>query len=208
MLTSPSAYDALKLAKDSLIGGVHKVIPHQNRVGHEVARVLYDASFNVSSIERKVRSGLEAIDWQFITTETTYETDEGRPLKCFDITPIRLRQVKRVYHATTRAKIDLILSEGLLPSNDKRSTTGWPDTEGRIHACEKLTCHEGENECAEWWMQKLSEKVNQSIVDWGILEINLAGFTSARTHQDMHSASGIIIDRIERVPQARIKRVR
>jgi hypothetical protein len=47
--------------------------------------------------------------------------------------------------------------EGLLPSNKSRRATKFPDTEGCIHVCEKLT-HDGvENDSAQWWMETLSK---------------------------------------------------
>ena len=36
--------------------------------------------------------------------------------------------------------------------------------------------------------------------NWGILSIDVARLLHARVYQDMHSQSGLVIDRIERIP--------
>jgi hypothetical protein len=72
--------------------------------------------------------------------------------------------------------------------------------EGVIHLCDKLT-HEGnENDSAEWCRKTLSESNNFNDPNWGIVRIDMTGLpATARVYQDMHSYSGVIVDRIDRI---------
>jgi len=99
------------------------------------------------------------------------------------------------YHATRACVIPVILTEGLLPSNAERRATTFPDTEGVVHACAKLTHAEGENDSAEW-RQELSRKNRFNDPHWGIVRIDLAGLSGAKVHQDLHSQSGLVINRV------------
>jgi hypothetical protein len=118
--------------------------------------------------------------------------------------PILPKTLKVGYHATRACLIPRICGEngeGLLPSNAERRATPFPDTDGCIHVCEKLS-HEGDqDDSAEWWRTTLSKKNNFDDPNWGIVRIDMTQLPcGARVYQDMHSASGVIVDRIERIP--------
>ena len=42
---------------------------------------------------------------------------------------------------------------------------------------------------------------------WGIVRIDLAVLPGARVHQDMHSQSGLIIDRMDHIPPHLVEQV-
>jgi hypothetical protein len=115
------------------------------------------------------------------------------------------------YHTTRASLIPNICGEngeGLLPSNAERRATNFPDTDSVIHVCAKLS-HEGdENDSAEWWRATLSKKNRFGDPNWGIVQIDMTGLPpGARVYQDMHSASGVIVDRIDRIPGKLIREV-
>jgi hypothetical protein len=88
----------------------------------------------------------------------------------------------------------------LKPSNEERRATTFPDTEGVIHICAKLR-EVGGKDSAEWWRDELSKKNRFGNPNWGILQIDMAGLPAeARIYQDMHSVSGVIVDRIDKIP--------
>ena len=125
-------------------------------------------------------------------------------LLSFGLAPVLPKVLKVAYHATRACLIPRICGakgEGLFPSNAMRQATHFPDTEGVIHVCEKLT-HEGvENDSAEWWMKTLSQKNRFDDPIWGIVRIDMTRLPrGARVYQDMHSTSGVIVDRIDRIP--------
>ncbi len=164
--------------------------------GRPIYRIEYAPDFNIAGIKRHIREELDNIGWLFLTVSDLH------PI--FGMSPILPRMLQVGYHATRASLIPRICGrngEGLLPSNADRAATDFPDTENVIHVCEKLT-HEGnENDSAEWWMKTLSERNIVGDPHWGIVRIDMTGLpTTARIYQDMHSASGVIVDRIDRIP--------
>jgi hypothetical protein len=171
--------------------------------GRHFLRVGYSPDFDLAGVQQRVREKLDGIAWLFLTTGQSIEFD-GQTLPTFGMAPILPRTVAVGYHATRACLITKICGEhgeGLLPSNAERRATHFPDTDGVIHVCEMLS-HEGEkNDSAEWWMTTLSKKNNFNDPEWGIVRIDMTGLpATARFYQDMHSASGVIVDRIDRIP--------
>jgi hypothetical protein len=174
---------------------------------HHLIRVAYHKDLDLAAVEPQLRRALDAIEWQFVTTGESLELRDGL-FPSFGIAPIIRQTVAVAYHATRVCVIPLILNHGLLPSNSERSATAFPDTEGVIHVCEKLTCEPGENDSAEWWMEHLGKKNRHNDSHWGILQIDMARLENARVYQDMHSASGLVVDKVERIPMTLITVVR
>jgi hypothetical protein len=178
--------------------------------GHHFLRVGYSPDFDLVGVERRVREELDGIGWLFLTTGQSVEY-KGQTLPTFGMAPVLRRRLTVGYHATRACLIPKICGEhgaGLLPSNAERRATHFPDTDGVIHVCEKLA-HEGnENDSAEWWKMTLSKKNNFDDPNWGIVRIDMTGLPpTARIYQDMHSASGVMVDRIDRIPGALIREV-
>jgi hypothetical protein len=175
--------------------------------GHHLFWIAYEKDFDLAAVEPQLRGALDAIEWQFVTTgESLKLRDELFP--SFGIAPIIRKTVVVAYHATRVCVIPLVLHQGLLPSNRQRSATGYPDTEGVIHVCEKVTCRAGENDSAEWWMEHLSQRNRFDDSNWGIVQIDMGRLTSARVYQDMHSTSGLVVDKVDRIPSELITVVR
>jgi hypothetical protein len=187
-------------AVDAVLGKVVQCRLTGQFKGHHILHIGHPADFDLSAVEPRLRQELDAIGWQFVTTGTRLELRDASEIPSFGVAPILLRDVPVAYHATRACAIPLILKEGLLPSSADRRATTFPDTEGVIHACAKLTHAEGENDSAEWWRQELSKKNRFIDPHWGIVQIDLAGLSGARVHQDIHSQSGLIIDKIDRIP--------
>ena len=175
---------------------------------HHFWRFGYTNDFDLSRVEKHIRADLDRIGWLFLTTGESVEKRNGETLPTFGAAPILPRTLTVGYHATRACVIPRILDEGLLPSNAERQTTDYPDTEGVIHVCAKLK-HEGsENDSAEWWRDELAKKNRFNDPDWGILHIDMARLpATARTYQDMHSQTGVIVDRIDRIPAKLITEV-
>jgi hypothetical protein len=58
-------------------------------------------------------------------------------------------------------------------------------------------------------MTTLREKNRFNDPDWGIVEIDMTHLPpGARVYQDIHSVSGMIVDKIERIPGELIREVR
>ncbi len=188
---------AHRLLGDNLRHNEHDVFK-----GHHYWRVGYLPDFNIQAVEMQVRRELDEIEWLFVTTGRTIDY-RGQILSTFGMAPILPKTLTVGYHATRACLIPRICGahgEGLLPSNVARRATHFPDTEGVIHICEKLA-HEGtENDSAQWWMLNLSKRNRFNDPDWGIVEIDMAQLPpAARVYQDMHSASGVIVDRIDKI---------
>jgi hypothetical protein len=167
--------------------------------GHHFWHFGYLPDFDLTGVERLIRKELDEIDWLFITTGLTIEY-KHQTLSTFGIAPILPMTLTVGYHATRICLIPRILEEGLLPSNAERRATHYPDTEGVIHVWEKLTKKGDENDSAEWWMGELSKKNKFDDPNWGIVRIDMSRLpATARTYQDMHSFSGVIVDRVERI---------
>ncbi len=178
--------------------------------GHRFLQVGYSPDFDLAGIDNRIREELDGIEWVFLTTGQSIEY-EGQTLPTFGMASILRRTLEVGYHATRTCLIPKICGErgeGLLPSNAERRATRFPDTEGVIHVCEKLSHAGDENDSAEWWRMTLSKNNRFNDPDWGIVRIDMTGLpATARVYQDMHSASGVIVDRIERIPGKLIREV-
>ena len=178
-----------------------------NSLGHHYWTFDYEPAFDLASIEDEIRRKLDEIEWQFVTISHKVVDGADRKFKWFGIAPILSKSVDASYHATRLRTIPLILEHGLLPSNKERQASAFPDTEGVIHVCETLGDDAGhEKGSAVWWAHTLSEKNCLKATDYGIVRIDMKGLV-ARVYQDMHSTSGLIVDRIDRIPTERIVRV-
>lgn len=178
--------------------------------GRHIWRIGFAPGFDLAGVEAQIRKELDGIGWLFLTTGQSIDYS-GPTLPTFGMAPILPRTLEVGYHATRACLIPKICGghgEGLLPSNAERRATHFPDTDSVIHVCEKLS-HEGDqNDSAEWWMTTLSKKNNFNDPDWGIVRIDMTGLpATARVYQDMHSASGVIVDRIVRIPGRLIRAV-
>jgi hypothetical protein len=171
--------------------------------GHNFLRISYSPDFDLAGVEKRIREELDGIEWLFLTTGQSIQNN-GQTLPTFGMAPMLPRKLEVGYHATRACLVPKICGEqgeGLLPSNAERRATHFPDTNGVIHVCERLS-HKGEqNDSAQWWMMTLSKRNNFNDSNWSILRIDMTQLpATARVYQDMHSASGVIVDRIERIP--------
>jgi hypothetical protein len=171
--------------------------------GHHFWRIGFTPGFDLAGVEEQIRQELDRIEWLFLTTGQSI-LHKGQALPTFGMAPILPRILEVGYHATRACLISKICGEngeGLLPSNAERRATDFPDTDGVIHACEKLA-HEGDqNDSAEWWRTTLSKNNKSNDPNWGIVRIDMTRLPrGARVYQDMHSTSGVIVDRIDRIP--------
>src|SRR5262249_39435943 len=121
--------------------------------GHHFWRIGFAPGFDLVGVEAQICKELDGIGWLFLTTGQSVEY-KGQTLPTFGIAPILPRALEIGYHATRVCLIPKICGEngeGLLPSNAERRATHFPDTNGVIHVCERLS-HEGDqNDSAEWW---------------------------------------------------------
>jgi hypothetical protein len=103
------------------------------------------------------------------------------------------------YHATETRIATECKAKGLKPS---RGDNGYANTEGKLYLCERL---EGHYESAEAWVRLLSERKGVSVADYSILEVNLLNCVEgdARVYYDLHSTSGIVVDKFQALPVAR-----
>jgi hypothetical protein len=204
--TQYPAGEALRVVSD-LLGG-HVRYHNRDRIErhrHHFWRIGYAPEFDLAGVKKQLRQKLDELDWQFITTGRVIY--KGEELPTFGIAPILPIKVAVGYHATRACKIGQIEKEGLKPSNEERRATDYPDTEGVIHICAKLE-EVGGKDSAEWWREELSKKNRFGDTNWGILRIEMSSLPAeARVYQDMHSASGIIVDRIETIPGNLISKV-
>jgi hypothetical protein len=178
--------------------------------GQHVLLMDFVPEFDPAAVEKQIRKELDEIDWQFVTTGGGCKF-RGQTLLTFGIAPILPKKLTIGYHATRISVIRKVCDngEGLLLSNAERRATHLPDTEGVIHICEKLTHDGDENDSAEWWMETLSQKNNFNDPNYGIVQIDMTRLPyGARVYQDMHSASGVIVDKIDRIPAELIVRIK
>lgn len=189
--------DALGIVRD-LLGGAYKESCTGFMKGHHVSFVTYVQGFNLGAVERELRERLDGVGWLYVSTGDIEK--KGQIEAAFAIAPILPIKVAVGYHATRTCKIGQIKDEGLKPSNEERRATNFPDTEGVIHVCAKLK-EDGGKDSAEWWREELSKKNRFGDPNWSILRIDMSGLpVEARVYQDMHSASGIIVDMIDQIP--------
>ena len=171
---------------------------------HDVSFIHYLREFDLKAVEQELRRRLDEIGWLYLSPSVVKpEQIEW----AFSIAPIQPKKLKFGYHATRVCLIEQIREEGLKPSNEERRATNFPDTEGVVHVCAKLR-EDGGKDSAEWWREELSKKNRFGDPNWGILGIDLSGLPAeARSYQDMHSASGIVVDRIGKIPGKLISEV-
>src|SRR5207237_3248451 len=126
--------------------------------GHDIWRIGYSPTFHLGAVEQQLRKELDGAEWTFVTIGQSIEW-EGRLIPTFGMAPILPRSLAVAYHATRACVIDRICNGGedLLPSNAQRRATKFPDTDGVIHVCAKLTHSDDDNDRAEWWRATLSE---------------------------------------------------
>jgi hypothetical protein len=145
---------------------------------------------------------LAAIDFQFVTigSKAKWGSDTYGYFPIFGVAPITPVEVAIAYHATETSRLPKIMAEGLKVGNPDLCHTGFPDTLGKIHLCRTL---EGEFESAARWIVEVAKKVGNNPRGYSVLEVDVRLVSGARTHQDVHSHSGIIVDRVDRiVPEA------
>jgi hypothetical protein len=106
---------------------------------HPVWRVGYRPGFDLHSIKATLCERLDAIGCQLVTTNEQSIETEPEPLCYFAVAPLIPEVATTVFHATPARLVPLILREGLLPSDNSRSLTKYPDTSGKIHASLTLT---------------------------------------------------------------------
>jgi hypothetical protein len=119
----------------------------------------------------------------------------GSSLNVYGLAPLEAIEPRPpvVYHAT-ETKIAQEL-DSLRPSD---GSSGFPDTEGKIHVCATLA---GNNTSAAHWVQLLASAKGLNVADYSILQASLANLpASARVYRDLHSESGIVIDRVALIP--------
>ena len=109
-----------------------------NSKGHHYWTFDYEPAFDLCEIEREIRRRLDEIEWQFVTISNAVLENGNRKWKWFGIAPILPQSVDVGFHVTRLIAIARILNEGLLPSNQERRATTFPDTERVIHVCRTL----------------------------------------------------------------------
>ena len=166
----------------ALLGGNIKERRMSRFKGHHMISIGYSPSLDLAAVQWELRRKLDGVGWQFVTTGRSVKLKDGQMVPSFGIAPIVPLAVPVAYHATRACVIERVvdLHQGLLPSNEGRRATTFPDTEGVIHACAKLHSNQGENDSADWWMQHLSRNniFNDSL--WGIVRIEMTGLTEGR----------------------------
>jgi hypothetical protein len=207
--TAHPPHDAIDIAA-RLLGSTPLLTQGGTFKNHHVWRIGYAPDFDIAGVEQQIRRELDEIGWLFVTTGGRGEK-KGETVLLFALAPILPKTVTVGYHATRACLIPRICGEdgeGLLPSNAERQATNFPDTAGVIHVCEKLTHNGDENDSAEWWRVTLSQKNRFNDPNWGIVRIDMTQLPAgARVYQDMHSASGVVVDRINRIPGRLISEV-
>ena len=192
-------HEAIKIAQHHLGKALraHQSAVYQN---HHFLCIGDAPDFNLAAVAAKIRNDLDGIEWLFVTTDEGIKEYKGEDLLSFGAAPILPKKLTDGYHAVCACVIPRILEEGLLPSNAERRATNHPDTEGVIHVCAKLK-HEGnDDDNAEWWMNTLAKENRFGDTNYGIVRIDMARLPAARVYQDMQSFSGVIVDRIDRIP--------
>jgi hypothetical protein len=174
--------------------------------GHHILCVVTQLGCAIGSHEGSLRKSLDALSWQFVTTGSRWHhlLPRERQHDCFGLAAVEPLEPLVVYHATERERWPRILEKGLLPSNPTIATSGFPDTEGRIHVCAH---HDNGREGATYWVTLLSERRKRKDDDYIIIEVDLHRVPGARVYQDVHSTSGLVVDRIESIPAAALRLV-
>jgi hypothetical protein len=164
---------------------------------HPVWHFGHPVTFDVVPFITILRRRLDLLGWQFVTTGGCSPDGE---LRYFGAAPMLIVPVpkKIVYHTTQLWKFPCIFCEGLLPGNEERSSTKYPDTEGKIHVSLK-PCKDLElGDQADFW--KRTFETDNPDDECGIFEVNLMDLPpEARIYRDTHSAWGVVIDRVEQI---------
>jgi hypothetical protein len=170
--------------------------------GHPVWVVDHPTCFDTSLVMPLLRTQLDEIGWQVMTVHLEGET----PLPWFAVAPLWIEDVKTIYHVAPSRVVPSILRDGLLPSNEARRLTNFPDTLGKIHGSRVLIDRPGVEDGATRRQADFSKKYGQR---FSILEVNLTGLPSgARVYRDIHSAWGMVVDRVKRIDPQRLREVR
>lgn len=168
-----------------------------------VLQLLRESPQTRPGLRQDLRRLLNGIGWQYSEAD-----DANRHLAY--VAPMLYPPVPVVaYHATRSAVVSSIVNCGLLPSNSTISATGRPDCFGNIYVCAELGESAGPSDVeprkgtAMWWRWQLSRRNRFNDPDWVVLSVVLQGL-AARVYRDIWSATGLIVDGIERIPPDRI----
>jgi hypothetical protein len=142
--------------------------------------------------------------WQFVTLGSKWGSETYGYFPCFGVAPITPLTVELAYHATETTRLPKIMAEGLRASGPDIGHTGYPDTRGKIHLCRTL---EGEFESAARWVVEIAKKTATDPRGYSVLAVDLRLVPDARIYQDLHSDSGVVVDRVDRIPPAAIQLV-
>lgn len=173
---------------------------------HPVWRFGHPPDFDVSPVLPVLRDRLDSLGWQIVTT-TERTPDDGKEQFVYLVTaPLLAVEGDTIYHAAPVRVIPNILRDGLLPGDEARSLTKFPDTYGKIHGSLKLTTRPGEGDGAAFWVKHFEERFGEP---FGVLAAGLTGLpTGARVYRDTHSHWGVIIDRVDSITPQRLREVR
>jgi hypothetical protein len=163
---------------------------------HPVLKIVPVPDADVGEYSGQMREELDKIGWQFVTI---LSEDQPGAQRRFAMAPITLRSATVAYHTTRASTFDTIWREGLVPSSPATRQTDFPDTDGKIHVSEALT---GDGSASRW-VKIFCERCAKNPEDYAILRVDLAGL-AARVYPDVRSRYGLIVDRIDRIPPARI----
>jgi hypothetical protein len=215
--TANPSDEALAIAKSGF--GKHFLISRRKQLeyGHYVIELFVD-DCAVEPLESAVESELDAIGWQMVVLDVVDKTrfrDFPKreklsptiefvhplpPRNRYAIAPILAIEPRPAvgFHATETVNLNGIRLEGLKPSSGAHR---YPNTKGKIYACPRLG---GDFESAERWAIELSKAKQLSPSAFSILELKLTAVPEARIYRDLHSASGIVLDRLASVPPTAI----
>lgn len=203
---------ALAIVQD--VFGLSQPLPCRFK-GRSIIQIWVNDSADRKNREATARKRLDQIEWQMVVLavqdQTAYRTmNDNLPLpnpngpshlNVYGLAPIELIEPRPLsaYHATETQIAEQ--ANGLRPSD---GSNGYPDTEGKIHACATL---DGTNTSAAYWAQLLAERKGLTVADYSILEVSREHLPpGARVYQDLHSQSGIVIDRVALIPIKRMFR--
>ena len=179
-----------------------KIVP-SNIHEHPIWHVGHRSGLRLDSLKETLTSRLESIRCQLITLDLI--ADDENDLSFFTVAPVLFERVTTVYHATPISRISSIMAEGLLPSNSVRKLTDFVNTEGKIHASRLLKKQSELGDPAAWWQNYLSDKMSES---FGVIEIDLSELPDgSRVYRDVHSMWGLVIDRLDKIPPAKLREV-
>ena len=205
-----SSFEQFRLIADPAIDIAHEVLENNflsgvfdHEAGHDIVRIGYDDSIDLFFCKSELARRLNNIGWQFITSNSRIYY-RGALVPTFSMARFRFRTLKECYHVTKTWKIPLILGHGLLTSNSERCSTGFPDTDGTIHVCDRLGIARFDGGSAFWWMDVLQKHDQFGEPNRGIIRVNLEGLDQIRIYDDFHSDTGFVIDGCNRIDPDRI----